>query len=307
MPKPIDIFLHTYKIDLAKKATRAGGWISGLSVPAIVGGATATTVAAEGLLIGGIIAGIGGLSLMLIPAAYGLKKVLGRKNRQEFSEKGQKLSTEDFDNIMDWDCYWKTVTVVGYGRTGKTQLKKRLRGHDRLRGADCPTTTNLEIHLSCLDQEAKTYIALLDYMGADSGGSGEQKCLINKAKDKANIIILVLDHANTEKYGNNADLSEDRLRVQESFIHKTLISNLKKDGYSNNLQAIMVVMNKADVWESKECKEKIKDWTQKKSKLLERELSCSVSTYYLSAEIISHPGYSYFKQELNRLCKIPIK
>lgn len=306
MPKPIDRFLHTYKIDLAMKATIAGAWISGLSVPVIIGGATATTVAAEGLLIGGIIAGSGGLSLIMIPALYGLKKVLWRKDRQEFSQKGQKLHTEDFKNIMDWDCYWKTVTVVGYGRTGKTQLKKRLRGIEQLRGAECQTTTHLEIHLSCLDQEAKTYIALLDYMGVDSGGSHEQKTLINMTKEKANIIILVLDHADTEKYGNNADLSEDRLKVQESFIRGTLISNLKSNGYSKNLQEIMVVMNKADVWESKGCKKRIKEWTQEQSKLLERELSCSVSTYYLSAEIISHPGYSYFKQQLNRLCKIAI-
>jgi hypothetical protein len=127
---------------------------------------------------------------------------------------------------MKWDCYWTTVVVVGCGRTGKAQLKKRLRKIGGLRDAPCRSTEDMEIHLSCVDPKEKAYMALLDHVGATPNKSTFQADLIEIAAEKARVIILVLDHADTDK-DKKAAVNRSRLKEQENFINRSLIPNLE--------------------------------------------------------------------------------
>jgi hypothetical protein len=143
MPKPIDRFLHTYK--LMQGISFIGGGAIGTALAALGVPAAAAGAAAGALATGALVVGTGGLVLVALPVAYGLAKTfLWQKKRQLFFEKHQALSNDDFRNHMAWDCYWTTVVVIGYERTGKTQLKKRLRGIGGLRGLSCASTDNLD-------------------------------------------------------------------------------------------------------------------------------------------------------------------
>jgi hypothetical protein len=305
MPKPIDRFLHTYDFKLAKGMTYAGGTTIAASVALYAGAlaaASGTALAAQALVAAqvALIAGTGGVALAVLPAVYGLAKAtFWRKNRQEIAEKKKPLSDDDFNNPMDWDCYWITIVVIGYERTGKTQLKKRLQGNTKLRGASSESTPELEIHLSLLDSEKKVYIALLDSRGAKFDRSPLQDRLIDLAVKKAQFIILVLDHADTERHGRDADLETQRLKVQEDFIKNSVINKIKRrDSSKSPLQGIMVVMNKADVWGKKTSKDHIHKWTQEQADKLRNELSCTVQIYYLSAEDLDHSVFYQFKNDL---------
>lgn len=317
MPKPLERFLHTYNIKLAKNLHNTGKWIAGGSATAFVaslasGGQAVFTVGGIGITAAASVSLIGltgGTVLLALPLSYGIARATFlRKDRQSAFEKNKQLTDEDFDYHMDWDCYWTTVAVVGYERTGKTLLKNRLRGFGSRLGDPNPSTSDLEIHLTRLEPRKKVYMALLDDRGAVQNQSANQADLIGRVVDKARIVILVLDHADTYRYGNQAELDRDRLKKQEEFIKETLIQYVKDRQLTVGVNAIplrtiMVVMNKADSWESTGDKREIHDWTQERARILKEELSCDTPIYYLSVQDSNHPGYSTFFHNLISYCR----
>jgi hypothetical protein len=310
MPTSFDRFKHTFLAPLPIASATLGVATAGTA--ATIFSSAPTVAAATGLLTatvvhGALIVGTGGLALFGLPLAYCLAKgTFWRKRRQSYYKNRKSLSTDDFDNHMDWDCYWITIVVLGYTRTGKTQLKKRLRKMGELKGAPCRTTDNMEIHLSCVDFEKKAYIALLDSAGATKRESIQQADLITIAGEKARLAILVLDHTNTENAFNKTVANRSRLKEQEDFINQSLIPNLKR--YSSDkscpLKEIMVVMNKADLWEGEASDKDIRTWTEDRVKDLKRELQFLQSRpYFLSVEEEDDPGFAVFKEALTRLCQ----
>jgi hypothetical protein len=300
MPTPIKRFLHIHEAQLAKDSRKFGYWIAGSSVLGAMTGPAAPLVVPLLLVTGGL--------LVTGPTAVGIAKAtFWRKDRKSFSKNGKRLLNSEFRNPMDWDCYWTTVVVIGYERTGKTQLKKRLRkmgGEQQiggLRGSDSPQTIDKEIHLSCVDSAKKAYMALLDHKGVDPSQSDAQEDLIEIAAKAARVIILVLDHADTEKYGDTAALDRDRLKVQKAFIDRSI--RFLKENSSKKLRAIMVVMNKADVWEKKQDEVVVRRWTHEQTNTLRRELpALNVQPYFLSAEHEYHSGFADFREKLIGLC-----
>jgi hypothetical protein len=149
-------------------------------------------------------------------------------------------------------------------------------------------------------------LALLDNAGGEPTRADRQVDLIEEAVDRARVFVLVLDHADTEKYGNNVDVEEHRLELQADFIRTTFIFYLKefrsKAKEAIPLRGIIVVMNKADVWESKPSAGRIRDWAEQQAKLLREEFRCDVPICYLSVEHEAHPGFAEFTQKLKHYC-----
>jgi hypothetical protein len=314
MPKPLKRFLHVYEAPLAIASTGIGTALLGAGI-----------ISAAGLLHAALIPATGGLSLLALPIGYGLAKAtFWRKDRRSIAKKGKPLDNNDFKNTMDWDCYWTTVAVIGYERTGKTQLKNRLRKIGLLRSSTEPTL-NMQIHLICVDSERKAYMALLDHAGTNESRSAPQLELIEIAATKARVIILVLDHADTEHEGRTAAVNDNRLKVQNDFINQSLILGVKNairaaeiraadfpsrrhSEQKRRLRAIMVVMNKADVWEGTKDEAKVRQWTDEQTKTLKRELlrhelPLDVQPYFLSVEHQDHLGFADFREKLIRLCQ----
>ena len=120
MPTPYKRFLSIYDAPLARTSTSFGlktltGAAGAVGAANII---TATGFIAAGVLFpGAAIAAAGGTVLVALPLACGLAKAtLWRKDRRSASEKGRNLSNDDFDDPMQWDCYWTTVVVVGWGK-----------------------------------------------------------------------------------------------------------------------------------------------------------------------------------------------
>ena len=310
MPEPFERFLHTYKNELAQNSSKWGVGISGFSITAwlaaiaVEGAGAAAAGTAATVALGGL---TGGLALIALPFGYGIAKATFlKKDRQSAVEQDKSLTDLDFEYHMDWDCYWTTVAVVGYERTGKTLLKKRLRGFEVRLGDKEHSTTNLEIHLTRLNPRRKVYMALLDDRGAQENKSADQTDLILKAIGTARIIILVLDHADTYRYGDNAQLDDARLKKHEDFIRDTLIHNIRRQQSSSSsdgpkLRSIMVVMNKADSWEQTRHKSRIHKWASGQAEILKKELSCDTPVYYLSVQDSNHSGYLSFINDLTQI------
>jgi hypothetical protein len=137
-----------------------------LGVAKATGVIAATGLITAGTLVqGAAIVATGGAVLVALPIAYGAKAVFFRRDRRSASEKERGISDADFNDPMKWDCYWTTVVVVGCHRTGKTQLKKRLRNIPGLRGS-ARSTEGKKIHLTSVDLKEKAYLALVDHRGA---------------------------------------------------------------------------------------------------------------------------------------------
>jgi hypothetical protein len=213
---------------------------------------------------------------------------------------------------MHWDCYWTSVAVIGYGRTGKTQLKRRLRSI-ALPLISASTDTR-EIHLCRLDPTKKSFVALLDAKGPANGVSAEQADLIDMVVDKARILILVLDHANTERDRSLKDVEPSRLDSHRDFIRHRLIPGLKNHASGKGtggaegekrspVRAIMVVVNKADLWESGSSVKEIQAFKEEQAKLLKDELHCDTPSYCVAVEKPSHEGFEELKAGLIRLCE----
>ena len=250
MPNSLDRFLHTYSFKLVKWSSSIGGIVapaswaayvtaSAAAAAAAAAAATAATAAAGAAAAAraahlslvaqvAFFAGTGGVAFVVIPFLYGVARAtFWRKKRKSFSENENAwLSDHDFLNQMDWDCFWTTCTVIGYERTGKTLLKERLRGFGQP-GPASTSTRDREIHLICLDPIRKAYMALLDAKGSDVEKSAHQDDLIEIAMHKARVVILVLDHADTERYGNNAPLDNARLDIQRAFIREHVVPRFK--------------------------------------------------------------------------------
>jgi hypothetical protein len=227
----------------------------------------------------------------------------------------EQLSNSDFNDPMKWDCYWMTTAVVGYARTGKTQLKRRLMGMKPGNPRDISgRTQNLEIHLARFSESPKNerYLAILDHRGAQINEStpngprdetDAQVSLIQKISPIVRVLIVVADHADTLLDGDSASLSKGRLEKQQIFLERCLVHRLGQPGAAPNLRAVFIVLNKRDICDrilDAKSTSELLAWAKSQQAVLAAKLSCDVHIYRLAALDIGYPDYGNFKEHLGQ-------
>ena len=249
----------------------------------------------------------------LAPLGFAAYKIYKKKKRAEFIDPNISLSEDSFKNVSSWDCFWATIAVVGHERTGKTTLKKRLRGEDYRKFTG--RTEQIDITIAKLDNntDEQTFLCILDSAGEGKvHGTKMQEALIYLAAKTVDVIVIVYDHAETR--GEDSDtrlLDEGRLSSHERFNKKIVFPALKsyeteKDPTKFNelptLREIILIMNKTDCWQGGDSEETIAEWFNNQVEYFDDKYRPNVSGFLMSIWNDSDESESYknFKEILER-------
>jgi hypothetical protein len=181
------------------------------------------TFAAPVLVVGGVLLAGGAI----LAGAY---KALRPKSREKADD--MKMELKELDNKY-WSCHIHRVGVIGIKRSGKTEIKTKLRHFLKTGERD---TKNIETHI--LKADDGIFVALVDGQGAERQERSQQFEIV----DQADVLVIVLDH-------NDSDVSRDidraRLREHDRFL-QNIQDRFKK--YPDKDRRVIFVLNKRDLW-----------------------------------------------------------
>jgi hypothetical protein len=212
---------------------------TGLGLSATAAGVSAMLPAAAGtgLVVGAAVAApvlvAGGLLFAGGAAVYGAYRALWPRDREKYHDKAVEL--KDLEDEY-WSCHIIRVGVVGVKRSGKTEIKTRLRDQ----GQGERDTAHIETHIFRADKDKNIFVALIDGQGADTGERQQQF----KIADQAQLLVIVLDHNELDE---NPSIATSRLNEHDEFLKQLRSKFNTRPEKQKNLRVIFI-LNKKDLW-----------------------------------------------------------
>jgi hypothetical protein len=203
----------------------------GTSISAGLAGAGYTATAGAVALAVGALPVAGGL-VAVGAVGYAAYLALWPKRREDYHD--VKVPLADLHDEF-WSCHIIRVAVVGVSRSGKTEIKSKLR--EKARGD--LNTKFIENHVFRLDADAGVFVALIDGKGA-SLEEREQQFIIG---ENAQVLVVVLDH---NPQDDATEILQVRLDEQSEFMNQ--LRNHLKQKKRNDKIKIIFCLNKSDLW-----------------------------------------------------------